>query len=96
MTDLVINGTNLGRRVPAGRLNGIHAEVGTVLGPKEVTREYVVVTTQDDQGVTVGYATPEDMAAVVQRFPALPGWPEYVQPPRSVTEVVLQRGDATT
>lgn len=55
------------KRIPAGRLNGIHAEVGTVLGPKEVTREYVVVTGNDEAGVTVGYATPEDLQAVRDR-----------------------------
>lgn len=39
-------------RVPAGRLNGIHAEPGTILGPKAVTREFVVVTGNDEDGVT--------------------------------------------
>jgi len=47
--------------VPAGRLNGIHTDVGTVLGPKAVTREYVVVTGNDDTGVTVGYARADDL-----------------------------------
>ena len=48
-------------RVPAGRVNGVHAPVGTILGPKAVTREFVVVTSNDDRGVVVGFATSEDM-----------------------------------
>ncbi len=60
--------------VPAGRLNGIHAEVGTVLGPKEVTREFVVVIGNDERGVTVGYARREDVGgaaieAMIERGP---------------------------
>jgi len=38
--------------------------VGTLLGPKVVTRELVAVTGNDDRGVTVGYATTADIAAV--------------------------------
>jgi len=70
--------------VPAGRLNGIHAEIGTVLGPKAVTREYVVVTGNDEHGVTVGYASVDDLndaaiEAMVERGP------------RSVAEAMLIR-----
>ena len=69
-------------RVSAGRLNGVHAEVGTVFGPKAITREYVVVTGNDDQGVTVGYARRDDVddaaiEAILERGP------------RSVTEVEM-------
>ena len=56
-------------RAPAGRLNGVHAPVGTILGPKVVTRELVVVTFNDDAGVTVGYATPADIADAFDRDP---------------------------
>lgn len=67
-----------GRRVPAGRLNGVHADVGTVLGPKEVTREFVVVTGNDERGVTVGYATQADLDGILGREP------------RSVSEHIFQ------
>lgn len=68
--------------VPAGRLNGISGEIGTLLGPKDVTRELVVITGVDEHGVTVGYARVDD------RFPA---------DPRSVTEVreLIARQNAT-
>ena len=56
-------------RVPAGRLNNIHAPEGTILGPTLVTREYLVVTGNDDQGVTVGYAIPADLEAATKRDP---------------------------
>lgn len=74
-----------GHRVPAGRVNGVHAELGTVLGPKVVTREFVVATGTDERGTTVGYATvqdvdPEAIAAMVERGP------------RSVTEFEMIRG----
>jgi hypothetical protein len=46
-------------RVPAGRLNGVHAPEGTILGPTW-TRELVVVTENDENGVMVGYATATD------------------------------------
>jgi hypothetical protein len=46
--------------VPAGRVNGVSAPVGTVLGPKLITREFVVVTGVDERGVTVGYAQDSD------------------------------------
>ncbi len=56
-------------RVPAGRLNGIWPPIGTVLGPKQVTREFVVATAHDDRGCTVGYATPADLEAIKERDP---------------------------
>jgi hypothetical protein len=65
-------------RVAAGRVNGVHAPVGTLLGPKAVTREYVVVTGEDERGVTVGYATAADIAAAGE------------VDPRSVTEARLR------
>lgn len=68
-------------RVPAGRLNGISAPVGTVLGPKEVTREFVVVTAVDDLGVSVGYATQADLDAVL------------IREPQSLCEVVAHQGN---
>ena len=50
--------------ISAGRVNGVHAPIGTVLGPKAVTREFVTVTGNDDQGVTVGYTQEGEMDAV--------------------------------
>jgi hypothetical protein len=60
--------------VHAGRLNGIHADPGTILGPKAVTREYVTVTGNDAQGLTLGYARADDLdaeavAAMAERGP---------------------------
>jgi hypothetical protein len=69
------------KRIPAGRLNGIHAETGTVLGPKIVTREYVVVTGNDEHGLTVGYATQADLEAIIA--------PDHH--PRSMTEFMIRR-----
>lgn len=51
-------------RPVAGRLNGIHAELGTILGPKAVTGEHVVVIGDDERGVTVGYAQPAELEAL--------------------------------
>lgn len=85
--------TELSKRVPAGRLNGITAEVGTILGPKEVTREYVVVTATDGQSVEVGYATEADLAAAVERrLDPQTGRFVFVREPRSVTEIALRSG----
>jgi len=60
--------------VPAGRVNGVHAPVGTVLGPKVVTKEFVVVTGEDELGVTVGYARLDEVdasaiEAIIERGP---------------------------
>ena len=72
------------QRVPAGRVNGISAEPGTYLGPKAVTREYVVVTGPTEGGVAVGYARVEDSdRAATER---------WIADPRSVTEVALVIG----
>ena len=61
--------------ISAGRVNGVHAPIGTVLGPKAVTREFVTVTGNDDQGVTVGYTQEGEMDAgaldmIIARGPA--------------------------
>ena len=57
------------KRVPAGRLNGVHAVVGALMGPT-FTREILVVTGVDDEGVTLGYALPEDFKAAGERDPS--------------------------
>jgi hypothetical protein len=53
-------------RTVLGRLNGVHAEPGTLLGPNDVG-EYMVVLADDERGVSVGWAlTPDfDAAALV-------------------------------
>lgn len=61
--------------IEAGRVNGVHAPVGTVLGPKVITREFVVVTGNDERGVTLGYAHPDEVdaaaiEAIIERGPA--------------------------
>lgn len=63
----------------AGRLNGITPEPGTILGPKAVTREYVVVLGGDETGVDVGYATHAELEALR----------EVPDAPRSTTEARL-------
>jgi hypothetical protein len=42
-------------RVPVGRLNGLEAEPGTILGP-DTAGELMVVLERDERGVTCGYA----------------------------------------
>lgn len=72
------------RQVPAGRINGdlgLHAPDGAVLGPKAITREYVVITGHDIAGVTVGYATEADLDATAQA--------RWVADPQTVTEARL-------
>ena len=63
----------------AGRLNGIHAEPGTLFGPKQTTREWMVCVDNDDSGCLVGYATPAEIEAA--RLRLVEGLD-----PRSVTE----------
>lgn len=78
-------------RVPAGRINGVFAAPGTILGPKAVTREFVVATSadtgsslgasnEDNPFVLVGYATQEDLLGIIDRGD-----------PRSVTEFIILR-----
>lgn len=62
-----------------GRLNGVTAEVGTLLGPNAY-KELLVVTGQDEAGVSVGLAHVDDIRAACEA-PA----------PRSVTEVQVRR-----
>lgn len=67
-------------RYVAGRLNGIDAEPGTILGPKDITREYMVVLDRDERGVILGYATADDLQAAADR-----------DEPQSVAEIQLRR-----
>lgn len=69
-------------RPVAGRLNGIHAPIGTILGPKDVTREYVVVIADDEEGVVVGFASTTEILAVMTGAAG---------DPRSVTEAEMVR-----
>lgn len=50
---------------PIGRLNGIHAEPGTILGPDDTGRYYVVQA--DDTGVDIRFSTGEDLPGPVPR-----------------------------
>lgn len=64
---------------PVGRLNGVWAEPGTVLGPDTSGRWFAVVE-QDPAGVRVRYASRADLDAVHG-------------PPRSMTErEIIARG----
>lgn len=63
-----------GDRFIAGRLAGVQAEPGTVLGPKDITREWMVVVASDEDGSDLGYAQTSDLdaaavAAMVERGP---------------------------
>jgi len=49
-----------------GRLNGVHAEIGTILGP-DLLGQWFTVTADDDAGCTVRYATSHDMLAARMR-----------------------------
>ncbi len=71
--------------VHAGRIDGVYAELGTVLGPKAVTREFVVATGTDEQGTEVGYARRDDLEEDALRAMAERG-------PRSVTEHEMLKG----
>lgn len=73
----------MGTRYTAGRLNGVHAEPGTLLGPKDITCEWMVVLDNDDSGCTVGYATADEITAASQRL-ATCG-------PQSLAELALMR-----
>lgn len=48
------------QRVPAGRINAVHAPEGSILGPMW-TGELVVVMENDEQGMKLGFATQEDL-----------------------------------
>jgi len=74
--------TNYGRPI-AGRLNGIDAEVGTILGPRGLTGEPLVVIDNDEAGVVVGYAQPAEMSAALL---------VALESPRSVTEHRMATG----
>lgn len=54
------------KRALAGRLNGIDAPIGTIIGPKW-TREPLAVIAVDEHGVDLGYATPAEMEAMAAR-----------------------------
>jgi hypothetical protein len=62
---------------PIGRLNGIYAEQGTILGP-DLAGQWFAVADNDPDGVTVRYATTDDMELAMAR------------PPQSVAEVALR------
>jgi hypothetical protein len=66
-------------RYARGRLNGVRAEIGTLLGPNAY-RELLVVTGQDENGVSVGLAQMGDIRAACE-----------APTPRSLTEVQVRR-----
>lgn len=72
------------RNYPRGRLNGVTADVGTILGPND-TGELMVVLAVDDGGVTVGYAQQGDVEAAAA-----------AAEPRSLTEIALHGTGSTT
>lgn len=69
----------MGTRYVKGVLKGVHAPVGTILGPND-TRELMVVLSDTPEGVAVGYATPSEIQAAIDA-PA----------PRSVAEAAIRR-----
>ncbi len=52
-------------RPVAGRLNGIHAEAGTIMGRRALTLEPLVVIDNDEAGMVLGYATPAELSAAL-------------------------------
>jgi hypothetical protein len=62
-----------------GRLNGIHADPGTILGP-DTAGQWLAVLDNDADGVSVRYATVGDLEAATQRDP------------QSIAEVNLRKG----
>lgn len=71
-------------RYVAGVMRGLPADTqpGTLLGPKDITRETMVVVgpADDGRGVKLGYATTDEIEAALSQ-------PE----PRSVTEARIRR-----
>ncbi len=63
---------------PIGRLNGVDAEVGTILGPDSIG-ELLVVAERDEAGVRVSYAGVPDIEAARARVAEVG--------PRSMTEL---------
>jgi hypothetical protein len=49
-------------RAEAGRINGVHAPEGSIMGPMW-TNELVAVIENDERGVVLGYATKEELDA---------------------------------
>lgn len=66
------------KRYVRGRLKGIHAPPGTILGPND-TKEYMVVIEDTNEGVTVGYVQTGDIEKALLE-----------DAPRSVTEHALR------
>jgi hypothetical protein len=64
--------------VKAGRLNGVDAPVGTLLGPDTAGRPLVVDGREAGGGVTVSYATAIDIQSAMRSI--------AVDGPRSVAE----------
>lgn len=54
---------DLASRAPVGRLNGIEGEPGTLLGPDTSGRFFVILGSNDERGVTVGFANADDLKA---------------------------------
>jgi hypothetical protein len=68
------------KRVKRGTLN-MTAQVGTLLGPTDITREHLVVMDCQDGVATIGYATQADIEAALV----------LESGPRSVAEAELRR-----
>lgn len=66
-------------RPVAGRLNGVHAEKGTLLGPNTMG-ETMVVIDNDEKGVICSYARYDEIIEAMKR------------PPQSITEREMRGG----
>lgn len=55
-------------RAPVGRLNGIFADPGTILGPDRAGQWFVAIRS-DDRGSIVAFATATDMDTAAAREP---------------------------
>lgn len=56
--------TAAGMRPVIGTLKGCDAPVGTILGPKDITREYLVIVGHTPDGAQLGYATSSDLQGI--------------------------------
>lgn len=63
--------TGRGLKVPSrytlGTMKGIWAEPGTLLGPKDITKEWLVSVETNDEGTVLGYATNDEIMEAISR-----------------------------
>jgi hypothetical protein len=63
-------------RYSLGTMKGIFAPEGTILGPKDITREWLVSLGTDEIGTRLGYATEAEIQGGLMR--CITGQPQSV------------------